>query len=122
MRKSKVLIFILSLLAIVCSSYADSKITQRISQFSNDKVNVWKTVIYHTPEKKLKMHRHEYDRVVIALTNGTLKITNDKGKVHYFKLVKDEAYYLTKDAPGEMHSDENIGRHPIKLMVIELKS
>jgi hypothetical protein len=105
----------------VGSSYADSRITQRIPQFSNDKTNVWKTVIYHTPEKKLTMHRHEHDRVVIALTNGILKITSDKGKVHYFKLVKDEAYFLAKDAPGEMHSDENIGRHPIKVMVVELK-
>ena len=67
------------------------------------------------------MHRHDYDRVLVALSNGTLKITNNKGDVHYLKLKKNKAYYLPKDPMDELHQDENITQHPITVMVIELK-
>ncbi len=96
--------------------------TLRIPQLSNDKVNVWETIIYPNTTQALKMHRHEYNRVVIALTDGVLKVTSDKGKVHYLKFAKGKAYYLTKDVPGELHTDENISHHPIKVFVIELKN
>lgn len=95
--------------------------THRVMQFSNDKVVVWKTVIYPHASQTLKMHRHEHDRVLVALTDGILKITNDQGRVHYLKLEKDKAYYLSKDAPNELHTDENISSRPVIVMVIELK-
>jgi hypothetical protein len=101
------------------SSYAGS--THRTPQFENDKVNVWKTVIYPSTSQSLQMHRHDNNRVLVAFDNGTLKITTDKGVVHYLKLEKNKAYYLTKETPGELHSDENISKHPIEVMVIELK-
>lgn len=94
--------------------------TQRIPQFTNEKVAVWETIIYPESGQVLKMHRHEHDRVVVALDSGELKITNDKKQTHFLKLVKNKAYYLSKDVPGEMHSDENISKHPIRVMVIEL--
>lgn len=95
--------------------------THRITQFSNDHVSVWKTIIYPSSNDSLEMHRHDHDRVVVALTDGLLKVTNDKGQVHYVKLVKDKAYYLTKNIPNELHSDQNVSSHPVKVMVIELK-
>ncbi len=95
--------------------------TGRIVQFSNDKVSVWKTVIYPNTSQVLKMHRHEHDRIVVAFTNGLLKITNDKGKVHYLKLQKNKAYYLPKDVPDELHKDQNVSSHPVKVLVVELK-
>lgn len=104
------------------NSHADSKKTKRIPLFSNEEVNVWKTIIYPSKRQELKMHRHEYNRVAYTFDNGTLKITSDKGNVHYLKLEKDKAYYLTKDAPGELHVDENVSQHPIKVLVIELKN
>ncbi len=67
------------------------------------------------------MHRHDYDRVLVAFNEGVLKIKNDNGKVHYLKLVKDAAYFLKKDVPNELHSDENITNHPINVLVVELK-
>lgn len=94
--------------------------TTRIAQFSNEKVAVWETIIYPGSKQILKMHRHDRDRVVVAFNNGTLKITNNKGKIHYFKLEKDKAYFLTKDVRNETHIDENISGHPIKVMIIEL--
>jgi hypothetical protein len=101
--------------------YAAPALTKRTTQFSNDKVSVWETVIYPRAHQALKMHRHEQDRVIVALSNGTLKITNDKGKVHYLKLTKNQSYYLPKDPPDELHQDENISKHPITVLVIELK-
>lgn len=100
--------------------HADVNQTQRIAQFSNKNVTVWKTIIYPSSKQILSMHRHEHDRVVVALTNGLLKIKNNKGKTHYLKLKKDTAYFFTKDLANELHTDENMTRHPIKVMVIEL--
>lgn len=108
--------------SLVNPLYALAPISQRIPQFSNDNVVVWETIIYPTSRQGLKMHRHAHDRVVVALSNGTLKITNNKGAVHYLKLKKDTSYYLGKDTPKELHTDENIGNHPIKVIVIELKN
>jgi len=100
---------------------AAAESTTRTPQFSNDLVKVWKTVIYNKTNQALPMHRHENDRVVVALTDGLLKITNDKGKTHYLKLEKDKAYFLAKDPINELHNDENLSDHPISVMVIELK-
>jgi hypothetical protein len=36
------------------------------------------------------MHRHDRDRVVVALTDGILKVKNDKRKVHYLHLIKKD--------------------------------
>ncbi|WP_392538898.1 hypothetical protein [Legionella sp. 227] len=103
------------------NSYADAQKTVRIPQLSNEKVSVWTTVIYPNKEHSLTMHRHEQDRVVVALDSGLLKVVNNKGKEHFLKLEKDKAYYLNKDVPGELHTDENMSQHPIRVVVIELK-
>jgi hypothetical protein len=96
--------------------------TTRTPQFSNKKVSVWETTIYPGLNQTLQMHRHEHDRVVVALTNGLLKITNDKGKIHYLRLSKNHAYFLAKDIGDELHNDMSMTSSPIKVMVIELKN
>lgn len=105
----------------MANAQAKTPTTKRIKQFTTKQVSVWKTVIYPTSNQSLSMHRHEHNRVLVALTDGLLKITNDKGKVHYLRLQKDKAYYLKKDIPNELHKDENLAQFPIKVMVIELK-
>jgi hypothetical protein len=110
----------LILLALGSGVQAHTPTTKRDVQFSNQQVAVWRTIIYPASHQVLPMHRHDHNRVLVALTDGVLKITNDKGKVHYLSLKKDHAYYLTKDAPNEVHMDENVAHHPIKVMVIEL--
>jgi hypothetical protein len=121
MNMKKILCLFVTTMMIHNVFAADIAVTKRIPQFSNDKVNVWEAVIYPSAHQKLSMHRHDFNRVLVALDNGTLKIINDQGKVHYLKLLKDKAYYLTKDVPNETHSDENISKHPIRVVVIELK-
>ncbi len=64
------------------------------------------TIVYPDKDQPLAMHRHERDRVVVAFTDGVLKITNDKGKSHDLKLVAGNAYYLPRDVPGELHKDK----------------
>ena len=117
------IIFILSIFAILTTTnlYSQSLSTKRVPQFTNEKVNVWQTIIYPSTDQVLKMHRHEYNRILIAFDSGILKITNNNQKTHYLKLVKGQSYYLTKDVPNELHSDENISKHAIKVIVIELK-
>ncbi len=101
--------------------YAQTTMTQRISQIENDRVNVWKTIIYPTKKAQLTMHRHDHDRVVVALTNGLLKVTNNKKQVHYLKFEKGMSYYLKKDPRGVLHVDENMSEHVVSVIVIELK-
>ncbi|MDX2345909.1 MAG: hypothetical protein QNK11_03430 [Legionella sp.] len=119
MKKYITLLNFLILLTGINIAYAQP--TVRTAELSNDKTNVWKTIVYPGSNQILKMHRHDYDRVIVALSNGLLKITNDKGEIHYLKLKKHKAYYLKKDLPHELHKDENITKHPITVMVIELK-
>ena len=95
--------------------------TQRIQEFSNDRVNVWKTMIYATSKAKLTMHRHDHDRVLVALTDGVLKVTNNVGQVHYLTFKQGKSSYLPKDPRDELHMDENVTNHLISVIVIELK-
>lgn len=118
----KIVNILLSFLIIFTSEIATAKVTKRIPEFSNSRVNVWKTIIYPTNKQKLKMHRHENDRIVVAITDGTLMISNNQGQNHLLNLKKGNSYYLTKDPLNELHTDENITKQPIEVVVIELKS
>ena len=120
-RMKKIMLSLIVGCFAATGSAQSSITTNRIPQFSNNAVNVWKTIIYPRAEHTLSMHRHAHDRVLVALTDGVLKIINNHGKIHYLRLKKDTAYFLKKDVPQETHTDENISMHPIKVMVIELK-
>lgn len=114
-------LFFLFFLMLANVATADTPQTGRMPEFSNEQVNVWQTIIYPAHSQILKLHRHEFNRVLVAFDSGILKITNDKGKSHFLTLAKDHAYFLQKDIPGELHSDENISQSAIKVMVIEIK-
>ena len=93
--------------------------TQRIVQFENDDVKVWKSVV--VPHAPLTMHRHEHGRVIIALQGGTMKIVDSQGKSEEHVWETGKAYWLPPNAPGTMHADVNAGDQPIEVMVVELK-
>lgn len=116
------LILFIVLSFFVTTLKAQSATTKRENEFENDKVKVWKTTIMPANNAKLTMHRHEHDRVLVALTDGKLKITNNVEKVHFLTLKKGQSYFLKKDIPNEMHSDENITSYPIVVTIIELKN
>src|SRR5688572_6003098 len=106
MKKYRLILTILGLL-LANNLYAKSLTTERIPLISNEQVKVWKTIVYPSAQQELKMHRHDLNRIVVALTNGRLKITTNQGETHYLRLKEGQAYYLAKDLPEELHTDEN---------------
>ena len=114
--------FIVGLLlgAGVMRSQQSAAGTQRIVQFENDDVKVWKSIV--VPHAPLTMHRHEHGRVIIALKGGTMKIVEQSGASEAHVWETGKAYWLPKNAPGTMHADVNAGDQPIEVMVVELKN
>src|ERR1700757_985079 len=93
--------------------------TERIPQFENEDVKVWKSIVL--PNAPLTMHRHEHGRVIIALKGGTMKIVENSGASEAHGWDTGKAYWLPANAPGTMHADVNAGDQPIEVMVVELK-
>jgi hypothetical protein len=93
--------------------------TQRIPQFENDDVKVWRSVV--VPNAPLTMHRHEHGRVIIPIQGGTMKIVTQGGSTEDHKWDVGNAYWLGANKPGEMHADVNAGTKTIEVMVVELK-
>jgi hypothetical protein len=95
-------------------------VTQRIEQFENDEVHVWKAII--APNAPLTMHRHEHPRVIIALDGGDVNIIQQAGGSELNHWETGKAYWLTSSKPGTMHTDSVVGNKPIQVMVVELKN
>ena len=93
--------------------------SQRVPQFENDDVRVWKTTVL--PNAPLTMHRHDHPRVLIALSGGTMKIVEQSGKSETHQWDTGKAYWLPANAPNTLHADVNAGNKPIEVMVVELK-
>lgn len=96
------------------------KSTHRVPQFENEHVRVWKTVIM--PHQPLKMHRHDYSRIVVGLKGGTLTKIEETGELSPLKFDTGCAYWLGEDPPGKLHGDVNESDEPIEVMVIEFKA
>jgi hypothetical protein len=94
--------------------------TRRESQFENDHVRVWKSIIM--PNQPLAVHRHDHGRTIVALRGGTLDVVDAAGKT-MSKMVWEsgKAYWLDADPPGEQHGDMNRGNTPIEVIVVEMR-
>jgi hypothetical protein len=93
--------------------------TQRIQQFENDDVKVWRSVV--VPDAPLSLHRHEHGRVIIPIEGGTMKIATQGGPTETLQWDKGNAYWLPANPPNQLHADVNAGTKPIEVMVVELK-
>lgn len=93
--------------------------TQRIPQFDNEDVKVWKSVVM--PNAPHAMHRHDHPRVIIALTGGTMDIVTQNGSTERHVWETGKAYWLPANPPGTLHADVNAGDKPIEVMVVELE-
>ena len=94
--------------------------TQRIEQFENADVHVWKAII--TPNAPLTMHRHEHPRVLVALDGGNVNIVQQAGGSELIHWETGNAYWLPASKPGTRHTDSVVGRKPLTVMVVELKN
>lgn len=98
----------------------EQQVTQRVPQFENEHVEVWKSIIM--PNQPLTMHRHDNPRAIIALRGGTLTVTSDAGTRKDMTWETGSAYWLEADTPGEMHGDVNEGTEPVEVIVVQLKN
>jgi len=104
---------------VVMRSQQSGTQTQRLPQFQNDDVKVWKTVVM--PNSPSAMHRHDHPRVIIALSGGTMKIVDQGGAAEAHVWETGKAYWLPANPPNTMHADVNAGDKPIEVMVVELE-
>lgn len=121
MRLGTRLSLVLSVLvvALTASSSISEDRTQRIPQFENDHVKVWKSIVL--PNQPLPPHRHEHGRVIIALQGGTMKIAEVSGATETQVWETGKAYWLPANPAGTMHTDVNVGKKAIEVMVVEAK-
>jgi quercetin dioxygenase-like cupin family protein len=101
------------------ASVPSSLTTQRVPQFENSHVKVWKSTI--APNAPLALHRHDHGRVIVALQGGTMKIVDQSGTSETHVWETGKAYWLPANPPKTMHRDVNAGDHPIEVMVIEVE-
>ena len=110
---------VLSTSAVISQVENKAAQTQRIPQFENEDVKVWKSVVL--PNQPLAMHHHDHPRVIIALTGGTMNIVDPSGAVEPHHWETGKAYWLPAMPPHTLHSDVNAGDKPMEVMVVELE-
>lgn len=110
---------ILGFALIALASQQAAMQTERITQFENDEVKVWKSVV--APNSPLPLHRHDHPRVITALVGGTMKIVEQNGSSETHVWETGKSYWLPANALGALHTDVNTGNNPIEVMVVELK-
>ena len=116
---SAVAIIAILLAASAVWSSERSSSTQRIPQFENSHVRVWRSTI--VPNAALPLHRHDHGRVIIALQGGTMKIEDQSGTSQTHVWETGKAYWLSANPPNTLHRDINLGDRPIEVMVVEVE-
>lgn len=115
---------LVALAVLVCTvvamrSQQGGAVTQRIPQFENEDVKVWKSIVM--PHSPLTLHRHDHPRVIIALSGGTMNIVTENGPTESNVWETGKAYWLPANPPNTRHADVNAGDKPIEVMVVEFE-
>ena len=79
------------------------------------KVTLWS----FEPGEDTGSHIHEYDYVIVPITNGELKIINSDGTITYTKLNKGISYFKEK---GIEHNVINNNNYAFSFVEIEFKN
>jgi beta-alanine degradation protein BauB len=93
---------------------------QRVPQFENQDVKVWRTTVM--PNAPLTMHTHQHPRVIVALSGGTMKVVYEEGGSELHQWETGKAYWLSAEEGKKRHADVNQGDKPIEVMVVELEN
>ena len=94
-----------------CLFAADDRI-----KLDNDFVRVIKATV--EPHQKSALHRHEFNRVIVALDAGDLDVVYQDGPIdrqHW------KAGQVEWSPAGGMHTSENVGARPFRLVEVEIK-
>ncbi len=100
-------------LALACT-------TQRTPHFENDKVKVWTSHI--CPKEELPFHAHQNPRVLISASDGEIDVQYKDGRKSKILLKKNVPLYVDAKQGSMSHNDLNIGKEPMDITVIELKT
>ena len=122
LSRSVIVASILSFVAGAAAMWAQQQQpgSRREPQFENAQVTVWKSIVM--PKQPLTLHRHEHGRVLVALTDGQLKVVDSTGKtLDTYNLKAGKSLWLGVDPPGQMHADVNPGTKPVEVVVVQLK-
>jgi quercetin dioxygenase-like cupin family protein len=92
---------------------------QRIPQFENDRVTVWRSVI--PPHTQSTFHRHDRGRTVIGIVGGELKTITPDGRVTVTRYEAGKAIWFDPMPPGETHRDVNDTDKTIEVVTVEMK-
>ncbi|MFI4957505.1 MAG: hypothetical protein ACHQAX_09920 [Gammaproteobacteria bacterium] len=108
---------------------ADSRNGYRVPELkidlSSDKgtseIMIWKSVIPAATNNTagLAMHRHNYARTLIPMTEGVLQRRDADGKTTDYVLTPGKPLLLPADTPQGFHTDENFGKKPIEVVVVQ---
>src|SRR5215831_11631356 len=118
LNATAIIVILLAASAVWSSDQPSS--TQRIRQFENLHVKVWKSTI--VPNAPLPLHRHDHGRVIIVLQGGTIKIEDQSGTSETHVWETGKAYWLPANPPSTMHKDVNVGDQPIEVIVVEVEN
>ena len=99
------------LLGCACLLAADDRV-----KVDNDSVRVLKVV--DKPHVKSALHRHEANRVMIYLDPGDITLTYEDGRTDEQHWKAGEVAWSPADG---LHTSENVGVAPIRIVEIELK-
>lgn len=90
-------------------------------QTAESRVLIWKSSIppHQSAHSDLPLHRHNYSRVLVPLTEGTLTRKDLDGTITTYNLVKGKPLFLPADSAEGFHTDENEGQTMIEVNVIQ---
>lgn len=108
-------------LALAVSGFAPPQVAemQRIPQFENDRVTVWRSVI--PPHTQSTFHRHDRGRTVIGIVGGDLKTITPDGRVTMTRYETGKAIWFDPMPPGETHKDVNDSDRTIEVVTVEMR-
>lgn len=94
------------------------KLAEAKGTVQEDNARVRVTEYRFPPNSETGWHVHEYDYVVVPMTNGTLTIVNKDGTSEY-PLTAGQAYYRQA---GVEHNVTNVGAAEIVFVETEIKA
>lgn len=112
-------LILLPFLSLNANEFDEEAVTHHVSQFQNERVKVWKSVIF--PNEPVDFHRHEFGAVIVGLNSGTLNRVYENGETEVFTIDQGCSYWLSPEKEFLMHSDVNVGKRPLEVMIVEMR-